>query len=418
MNKSSFLNNNSTNKSAIALICIIAMVVGFMVSRVVLSISMFLYGINALIGTNPKDWLKNKWWLTGIAWVALYAITYFWTSDKGNLGARIETKLPFLILPLAFAYAPRLNPRQLQIIALAIGSLFVVSACYSVSFLIRNPAYYIWGYKVSQMLPTLPKEDHIRTSTSMVLYIIWVISLWSSFPSGTARRALASIACVLVVFLHILAAKSGLVSLYLFLVCWSFYILIKQRKLAGLIIILGIPLFLALAIRVMPTFRERANYIDYTYFMLKHSDKSGLFGDLSRIISYQLAIDLIKQHPLRGVGAGDVKTEMDTAYARNYPDFPASARLVPHNQFLTVALGCGIPAMIVFAIWVFMPLRLLRNNKRNFFLFMTWFILLFQLMIEPVLEVQLGVFLVLFFLLLQTTALPPPDDDLLLKAYK
>lgn len=377
-----------------------------MVSRVVLSISMFLYGINAIIGTNPKDWIKNKWWLTGIGWVALYAITYFWTTDKGNLGARIETKLPFLILPLAFYYAPRLSLRQLQTIALTIGGLFVVSACYSVSFLIRNPAYYIWGYKVSQMLPTLPKEDHIRTSTSMVLYIIWVISIWSCFPSVYARRILVAIISILVVFLHILAAKSGLVSLYMFLVCWSFYMLLKQRKLAGLVIIVGIPLFLALAIRVMPTFRERANYIDYTYFMLRHSDKSGLFGDLSRLTSYQLAIDLIKEHPLTGVGAGDVKTEMDSAYAKNYPDFPASARLVPHNQFLTVALGCGIPAMLVFAFWVFMPLRLLRNNKRAFFIFTTWFILFFQLMIEPVLEVQLGVFLVLFFLLLITTAAP------------
>ena len=135
--------------------------------------------------------------------------------------------------------------------------------------------------------------------------------------------------------------------------------------------------------------------------MQEHGDHSGRFGDNNRLYSYKIAVDLIKKHPLTGVGTGDIKSSMDTGYAARYPEVPAMARLIPHNEFLVVGLGCGIPAMILFSIWVFMPLASLKKNRQSFFFFMAWLILLLQLMIEPVLEVQMGVFVYLFFLLLQ-----------------
>jgi len=74
--------------------------------------------------------------------------------------------------------------------------------------------------------------------------------------------------------------------------------------------------------------------------------------------------------------------------------------LLPHNQFLIVALGCGLPAAILFTVWVLMPLLSLRRNRQSFFFFIVWLALLMQLMIEPVLEVQYGVWMYLFFLVL------------------
>jgi O-antigen ligase len=93
--------------------------------------------------------------------------------------------------------------------------------------------------------------------------------------------------------------------------------------------------------------------------------------------------------------------EMTKGFHKWNPDLPEQSVILPHNQFLTVALGCGIPAMVIFIIWVFMPLAALKKNRQGFFFFMVWFLLFLQLMIEPVLEVQFGVFVILFFLLLQ-----------------
>jgi len=401
VSKSSFLNQKFFDKSNIAIFCILGIMVGFLFPPALLSVFTFLFGVNAIRDVHPRKWLQVRWWLIGIAWVAIYALTYFWSVDKGNWGDRLQTKLAVLLLPLAFYFLPRFSAKQLQLITIIFAVAFLGSAFYSISFLIRDPAYYIHQYKVSDVLPTLPKRDHIRASLAIALFIIWGVYIWPHLIDKPVKWFVGSTIAILVVYLHILAAKSGLVSLYLFFIGWSFYMLFYKKKLTGLIIIIAIPVIFFLANKFMPTFHERVNYIDYTIFMLRHGDKSGQFGDNNRLYSYSIALDLIKQHPITGVGTGDIQSSMDTGYAVKYPEVPAAARLIPHNQFLVVGLGCGIPAMLLFCIWVFMPLASLRRNRQSFFFFMVWLILFIQLMIEPALEVQIGVFVYLFFLLLQ-----------------
>jgi len=215
---------------------------------------------------------------------------------------------------------------------------------------------------------------------------------------------------VLALYIHILAAKSGLISFYIFLAGYGGYLAFARRKAAGFVLIAAIPVIILLALKLMPTFRERMTYVGFSYVMFKQGDKSGNIGDIARLTSYKLAFILIKEHPLTGVGTGDMKQEMDKLYTEKYPGTPEYGRLLPHNQFLTIAIGCGVPAAILFAIWVFMPLARLRRNRQSFFFFMVWLILFLQLMIEPVLEIQFGVFVYLFFLLLQMQELKDGRD--------
>ena len=179
-----------------------------------------------------------------------------------------------------------------------------------------------------------------------------------------------------------------------------------KKKLIGLIVLVALPLAVVAGIRFIPTFREKANYIGFTYFMYQHGDTTGNYGDIARLMSYKLSCQIIAQHPLTGVGTGDMQDEMNKAYDRYYPATPVQGRILPHNQFMVVAMGCGIPAMLLFMVWVFMPLARLQKNRQSLFFFIVWFILFIQLMIEPMLEVQFGVFVYLFFLLLQGHELP------------
>ena len=389
------------DKSNIAIICIFGMMMGFMISRVELSIAMFLFGINAIRDVSPRQWVRNKWWLLGVLWVAMYALTYFWSHNKAEWDIRWQTKFPFLLLPLAFQFMPRFTSRQLQVITILIALPLLGGVAYSLYYLVSNPSYYITQYRFSGILPTLPKYDHIRASLIVALFVVWGVYVWPFLGNARMKWFVAVCIAILVVYLHILAVKSGLVALYLFLIGWSLYMVFSKKMIIGLMIILALPVVFLLAKSYVPTFRERINYISYTIFMAKHGDQTGRFGDISRLYSYALAIDLIKQHPWQGVGTGDMQAEMDTSYARSYPEVPASARLLPHNQFLTVGLGCGIPTMLLFITWMFMPLGALKRNRASFFFFMVWLIVFAHMLIEPVFEVQLGVFVCLFFLLLQ-----------------
>ena len=404
------------DKSDIAVLCILGMIGGFLVSRVLLSASMFLFGVNALWGISPQQWLKHKWWLLGMAWVAIYALTWFWSEDKGNWGTRLEVKLPILLLPLAFPLTPGFTPRQITLLTMGMGAFLLGGAGYSIFFLIRDYDFYMKEYSVSHMLRTPAHSDYLRFSLTITLFIIWCFQQWPLLTGSAARWFTALCVLLLTVYIHILASKSGLVSFYLFIACWSLYFTISSRKVVGLLIILAIPVALNFAADHITTLGERKGQILQTIYSFEHNDKSGNYGDLARLISYEIAIKLIQQRPVQGYGSGDLLTTMNTGYDQWYPQVEGRNRLVPHNEFLTVALGCGVPAMLIFCIWVFAPLSRLRRNRQSFFFFAVWLILLVQLMIEPVLEIQYGVFVYILFLLLFRHMLPARTEQVQLVA--
>jgi O-antigen ligase len=398
------------DKSRIALACIVGMFFGFLISRALLSVSMFLFGINAIRDVPPRQWLKQKWWLLGVAWVAVYALSGLWSDNKEIWGESLQTKLPFLLLPLAFSYQPKFSPRQIQFFTLTMALMMICAACYTIGIFFTNPTFYISEYKVSHMLPTLPKKDHIRSSMASALTIIWCVYAWPNLSSKRVKVIVGACIALVVVYIHMLAAKTGLLSLYLFIVVWGVYLSFGKKKLLGIVMLVAIPITVLLALRMIPTLRERATFIGYTIFMYKHTDKSENLGDVARLISYKISGGLIMDHPLIGVGVGDMKGEMDARYLKDYPGIDEHGRLIPHNQFLVVGLGCGIPTMILFLWWVFWPLSRMRRNRASFFFFAVWLILLILLMIEPALEVQFGVFVYLFFLLLHLQELGDPKD--------
>jgi len=401
-------------KSNIALICILGMMIGFLVNQVALSISMFLFCVNALRGVRPARWLQNKWWLLGIAWLLVIIISYFWSEDKAHWERAFQVKLPLLLFPVACGFMPPFSARQLQWLTALMGAVLLCGVCYSISFLIINPQKYLLEYRWSVLLPTPCLQDHVRFSISLALYIIWCVFLWPWIGERIFKIVLGILVGLFVIYLHVLAAKSGLVALYVFLVAWGIYMAVVKRKLAGLVIILSIPVLLLAATKYIPTFSERKDYIGYAWDMLRIGDRSGKYGDVNRLMSYKLAFHIMRQHPLLGVGAGDVLGEMKKGYDEFYPQVEDRARLLPHNQFLVEGVACGIPAMLLFAVWVFYPLTWLRKRtgypqrtgRQRFFFFIVWLLLLSQLLIEPVLEVQYGVFVYLFFLLWQWQEMP------------
>ncbi len=389
------------DKSNIAIFCMCGMFVGYLFPPAILSISMIAFGINALWNVNPRLWFKDKWWLMGVAWVAMFAISWFWSENKGDWETRFQLKLPFLILPLAFNFLPRFSAKQLQWFILVVAVMLTGSAFYSMSFLVRDSAHYIAEYKQSHILPTLPKGDHISASMGVSVFIISAIYILPRMPDRWVKWVVSICLVILVVHLHVLAVKCGLISFYLFVIGWSIYVLVSRRKIVGLAILLALPVVFYLVDRLVPTLHERVAYTVFSYYMFKAGDHSGKYGDNSRLMSYELSTQLIKKHPWLGVGAGDIKDQMDSLYAKVYPDVQQVDRLYPHNQFLVNAVGCGIPAMLIFVFWYFMPLARLKRNRQSFFFFMVWFMGLFELMIEPHLEGQLGIFVFLIYLLLQ-----------------
>ncbi len=406
MNKSSFLNNKILHKSNIALLCIFGMFLGFLAAPALQSIATFLFGINGLRGIHPKKWFKNKYWVLGLLWIGMLAVSFFWSTDVEYWSSGLRIKLPFLILPLAFSYIPSFSRSEKQLITLMLGLLLIAGAAYSISFLISDREYYLAQYKISHLLPTPCRGDHISFSLSIVLYIIWAIYNWRNLDDGLLKWIIGSTIIILAVFIHVLAAKSGLIAFYMFVVLWSCYLAFYKKKLAGIAVLISIPLFLIYASKKIPTFKERKGYAAFSLFMLQYGDRSGNYGDVGRLMSYKISLDIINQYPLLGVGSGDLMIAMKKGYDKFYPQVEEKDMLVPHNQFLIAGVSTGIVGMALFAIWFLVPLTWLKRNRPSFYFLMTWLVLLLQLCIDTALEVQYGVFIFVFFLLLMKEELP------------
>ncbi len=384
------------------------MLLGLLCSRSMASIGMFLFGVNALRDVHPREWLKQRWWLIGLIWIALYAISWFWSSNKEEWNAHFQVKLPFLFLPLAFTWLDPWSPRQLRVFTIIFSGMMMIGVLYSLSFMIRDPDTYLTGYKYSHTLPTPAYNDHIAFSTCIAVCIAWCAYSWRYWNSRLSKALLVAVMLLLGIYLHVLAAKSGLLAFYLFLCCYIIYQLASNWKRA-LLMLMIVGLGGTIAYTFIPTLRERIDYTMYSYDRYKLGERSGLYSDVGRIISYNLALKLIEKHPLTGTGAGDVLDEMSREYPKYYPQVSQDQYLYPHNQFLTTAVAAGIPAALALIWWLCIPLVKIRRNREGFFFLAFWLMLLIPLLVDPFLEVQSGVFVYLFFFLMQRSVCFPPN---------
>ncbi|WP_165836304.1 O-antigen ligase family protein [Taibaiella soli] len=373
---------------------------------------MILFGLNGIRDVQPKEWLKQRWWLFGLIWVLLYAVSWFWSDNKHEWNVLTQVKLPFLIMPLAFAFLPAFSQKQLRVFTAVFNLLMLCGIAYSMGVFLRDYSEYVAGYGYSKVMPTPAYNDHITFSAVVTLCIVWNVYIWRVLGKGGKWLAAISIA-LLAAYLHVLAAKTGLVALYLFVIFFAVYLVLRRHAMVGISLIAVLAIGVFLANRYVPTFNKRLNYINFAYDRYQENVRSGDYGDIGRIMSYELSTKIIEQHPLTGVGAGDMLDEMKKSYDQYYPQVPDDQRLLPHNQFLVIALGVGIPALVFFLLWMFAPFRRLRKNRESAFFLFIWSVLMVPLMVDPTLEIQLGVFVFTFFFLWQRHLLiyPPQKES-------
>lgn len=115
-----------------------------------------------------------------------------------------------------------------------------------------------------------------------------------------------------------------------------------------------------------------------------------------RLYFWKAALHLIKEHPLLGVGTGDVKRELDRTYAETNSPLDPEWFKRPHNQFLTVTVALGATGLFLFLFSVFYPAIALRRTLPK--LYWPFFIVaLLSFLIEDTLETQAGCTFYAFF---------------------
>ena len=135
-------------------------------------------------------------------------------------------------------------------------------------------------------------------------------------------------------------------------------------------------------------------------------------GSLSQRIEYTKAsLYLIKQHPLFGVGTGDIPDAYQRAYNEIQSPLEPQYRNKAHNQYLSITVGLGLVGLLVFLISLLTP-YFASNRNRTYLYTVFLVILLLSMLPEDTIETQAGVMWFAFFNSLFIFALGNKEENL------
>jgi len=195
-------------------------------------------------------------------------------------------------------------------------------------------------------------------------FILIVVFLLYEFSKSKLRKLkiiylIGSIYCL--VFLYLLQSRAAFVALCVVLLVLFAYVsfIKKQYK----FFLCGIVSFSIVCIFIIPHTRL-SGIIDGIEKALEREDNKDLSWSLeeeenTRIIIWQRAFEVIKQHPILGVGIGDTDIELQNEYKKHN----LNTELGTHNQYIYAQLSMGIIGLLLLLAMLFTPLYFGIKNR-------------------------------------------------------
>ncbi|MDZ4808554.1 MAG: hypothetical protein SGI96_09815 [Bacteroidota bacterium] len=396
-------------RSPIIFILIAVMMAALFFSRAVLSVSMIVFVVVSFFHADIKKHFSNffssplLWGMSLLFFLPL--LSGLWTEDKKEWADIIRIKLPLLVLPLAFAgppdsYRDQLSKKQWEWVGCIFIALVTAGTCWSMFHYLSDAAAINESYLRAKSIVTPLENDHVRFSWLVCVCVLlagW-LCLIKRQENKLVSYTLAIVTIWLIVFLHILAIRTGLFSFYIIAAGIAVYLIAKKLQwkygLCLLLLLLALPL---IAYKILPTFQNRVQYFlhDKGYFEKAHYLPGAT--DAVRVISLRAGWNVTNQQPVNGVGFGDVLTKTKQWYGENYPQMIEADKIYPSSEWLMYGAGCGWPGLLLFTIIMCIPFVIKTTNR------LLWWLLnataAFSFLFDISLEVQFGVFIYSFIIL-------------------
>ncbi|MBI1226228.1 MAG: hypothetical protein GC192_13425 [Bacteroidetes bacterium] len=346
---------------------------------------------------NFEKYRRYTPWLAVSVPFLLVLFSWPWSSDLGYTLERLRIKLPFLVLPFAFASMPTLRKREVcTILYFLLVTMSIISVYVLLNFIAHFDAEMTNLGRGGHL--TTP-SNHIRFSLMVALTILGGGALWVEgfhFSNKNERWLIGGLTVFLFAFIHVLSVRSGLISLYLALMALGvWFVSVKKRYLLGLTGIAAVVALPVVAYFTVPSFKAKVNYARWDYRQFQQGTGAD-YPDAERFTSVLIGYDIGKEHPIFGIGAGDLDAEVHRRYDSGaYGNYQFR---MPHNQFVTIFAGTGLLGLGLFLVGFFLPL-FYRGNWRNPLFLALHAVIFSSYFVENTIENNFGVSLYLFFLL-------------------
>jgi O-antigen ligase len=377
------------------LLMVIIMMTSLFVSRALLSISSVAIVAFSLFNINEKR-LKQLFVATALI-ILPVVVSGLWSDNKEEWWRALEVKVPLIAVGLGIA-AATISLKEWRMVVLILLAFVTLGTLWSTYQLIANYNSVLANYLKAKVTPTPLDDDHIRFSWLVVLTCLLSIKSLANTSSKSIRTLIVITVCWLVIYLHILAAKTGLICLYISaLILTINYIIEKKKWLVGGIALAAIITFPIVAVLTIPTLRNRFQYVVYDFNNYSKGNFIPGLSDGARVLSLKAGWSITKHHPLTGVGFGDMKAAVRDWHQTYQPTSFEYEKFLPLNEWLFYGTGSGLFGIISFTVGI--PMLLSMIWKTGIIEKAIAVVLLIPLITDDTLESQFGVVIFIFVLM-------------------
>jgi len=376
----------------------VVFVISLIYSRFMVSVSMIGMTILAIV-----EWNKNnlKWQsyfkalpfsLVSLVFLTILLSGINSTNTQDWLH-HIKLKLPFLILPWTIFALQPFSKKTIQIIHNVFIGTVVVSAIQVGLNYALNFEEITQSIARGKSIPT--PVDHIHYGI-MVSYAAIASLIYAIKSSHLKMRIIYGLLfSILFAYAHFLAVRSSIVITYAAVALIVFWNVIKYKKYTiGVVAIAALFTFPYLAYKSIPSLQNKVRYMLYDLEQFQKG-KGNNYSDSERLMSYELATELIKKQPVFGHGIGDLRSIMKSMHVDRYGE--KEKYIYPHNQYLYILAGCGVIGFVLFFFGLLSPILF---SKRNILLASLCLIMFVSFLVENTVQRAVITAFFLFFILI------------------
>lgn len=395
------IGNKKISHLSINLILLIAIVVLFPFSMRGCNAAILLSTLHWLIWLlqKPQDFKFKKSIFLLMSPFLMIAISVLYSHDKISGWLEVERSMGLFFFPLIFGSMAAIEKRKFFLIlkCATAALLLSLSYCLIVAFLSSNEdsTKYFWSSL------SAPLDFHPTYLSLYINFISWWIALdlinkWQTILSIGKIGRIASL-IILSGFVFLLASKIQII-LWFAIPIYIIYHIYKAYKYAliGVIIFIGIGACFISKLEVNKSYTvERFFHINSLSYQL--TDSYDKFNEMTmRFALAECSWQIIKNHPILGVGAGDNSEELYKVYEKSQFEPGLIGHLSPHNQYLDQAVSTGLIGLTLLIATLYLHLRRARQ-KKSFLYVILLSLFIINFFLECMLGLQKGVVMYGFF---------------------
>lgn len=324
-------------------------------------------------------------------------VSGLWSDDKEQWLDMMRIKLPLLILPFAFTLPIKFTKKQWDWLTIIFIACVFIGSLWTFAQYLNNVHDNNEGYLRAKTMITPLDNDHVRFSLLVSIAII-LSGYLAMHSSKKLLYVFIPLIAWLVLFLHLLAARTGLLTFYIMLILVVLWLaFVKKKWLVSSIVMISLFVLPVLAYQSFPSFRNKLKFFLYEKGFFEKTNYLQGGTDAVRVVSIKAGWELMNQYPLFGVGFGDIAGETRKWYGSEYPRMDKADKIYPSNEWLIYGTGCGWPGFLIFCLAVFIPF--FSQVKNNLIWVMLNTGIATSFLFDIGLEVQFGVFIYSFSVL-------------------